>query len=599
MPLQCCLAQTSVTEHGRVNPKRNNVVATEYDTTRYNDGDIREELSRLEQDSRFRAGPRARKVLRYVVQEEVAGRGERIKALSIAIDALGFTGDFTSKNDAAVRAEATRVRRALANYYTSFGSEAPLEIRLPRGTYRPQFVTLSFDASQTETPQTPEAAHDDVSPPKRERLCRDWRGFSIAALIMALLITATFWALTARADRNLTEYPTIVISQQNGGDMSDPGTLMVESINHALIVKLSDFSGIRVVVGETAAQADQILSNLPDSLNRSVYRFDSVVRQKGADWEYEWTVVGADTKSIIAADTVTLDSSVSGGTPEEEIAEDISRRLADRHGVIELQEQRKSTYSLTDRPCILRAYNYYTLIKYDDPISIASCLEAIVAAEPRDADAWGLLAYMNVAAVRHMNEIAAEADTRLKRALEASQRAIEQAPDSSQAHLMRAVTVFQTGELEAFVTEASLARTLNPASVLPLFVTGNRLYQIGHYEEGLALIRHAYEINPTFPNSNKINMLMELYRTGRYEEAIARDASGEWDKGQYAAPMVMTAVYGQMGDQKRAALETEKLIALWPTVGADVKQWVRTNRMLPELANKLLVGLTKAGILVD
>jgi tetratricopeptide (TPR) repeat protein len=203
---------------------------------------------------------------------------------------------------------------------------------------------------------------------------------------------------------------------------------------------------------------------------------------------------------------------------------------------------------------------------------------------------------MNVALVRHMMVSGEAADKALARAMEASQRAIEIAPDSSQAHLMRAVTLFQVGQLDGFVAESSLAQKLNPASIQPLFVTGNRLYQMGRYAEGLALIDKAYKINPTFPNVNKIMFLLELYRRGQYNEAIRRDAEGEWDKRQYSAPMFMTAIYGEMGETEKAKAELANLTTLWPTVGANIRTWLKINHFTDEISEKLVDGLVKAGL---
>lgn len=81
--------------------------------------------------------------LRFVVDETLAGRAERIKAYTIAADALGCDASFDPQNDPIVRVEAGWLRRALDHYYTDGGSSDPVVIELPRGHYVPAFRAIT------------------------------------------------------------------------------------------------------------------------------------------------------------------------------------------------------------------------------------------------------------------------------------------------------------------------------------------------------------------------------------------------------------------------------------------------------------------------
>jgi hypothetical protein len=74
-----------------------------------------------------------------VVEEQLAGHGSRLKAYTIAADALGRDANFDPQNDPIVRVEAGRLRRALDHYYTNGGCDDPIVIELPRGHYVPVF----------------------------------------------------------------------------------------------------------------------------------------------------------------------------------------------------------------------------------------------------------------------------------------------------------------------------------------------------------------------------------------------------------------------------------------------------------------------------
>lgn len=76
-------------------------------------------------------------LLKYVVSEELEGRGDRIKAYSIATDVFGRGIDFDANTDSIVRVEFRRLRQSLEHYYLTKGSAANIRIEFPSGTYRP------------------------------------------------------------------------------------------------------------------------------------------------------------------------------------------------------------------------------------------------------------------------------------------------------------------------------------------------------------------------------------------------------------------------------------------------------------------------------
>ncbi|GAB4361178.1 MAG: hypothetical protein Kow00114_15470 [Kiloniellaceae bacterium] len=82
-------------------------------------------------------GSRLRPLLRYLVVEELEGRGDRLKAYSIATDVFGRGDDFDPNTDSIVRVEVHRLRQALDHYYATQGASEPLQIHVPKGSYRP------------------------------------------------------------------------------------------------------------------------------------------------------------------------------------------------------------------------------------------------------------------------------------------------------------------------------------------------------------------------------------------------------------------------------------------------------------------------------
>lgn len=96
-----------------------------------------EVVRHLEECGALGAGGRLPALLRYLVSEELAGRGDRLKAYAIATEVLGRTSSFDPSQDSIVRVEVARLRRALDYYYATEGRAEALRITIPRGGYRP------------------------------------------------------------------------------------------------------------------------------------------------------------------------------------------------------------------------------------------------------------------------------------------------------------------------------------------------------------------------------------------------------------------------------------------------------------------------------
>src|SRR5262249_16760799 len=85
----------------------------------------------------FQGSGRAQALLKFVVEETIGGRTERLKEYTIGAEALGRGEAFDPRTDPIVRAEASRLRSRLERYYAGEGRGDPLLIVLPKGSYVP------------------------------------------------------------------------------------------------------------------------------------------------------------------------------------------------------------------------------------------------------------------------------------------------------------------------------------------------------------------------------------------------------------------------------------------------------------------------------
>ena len=104
------------------------------------ESEIRDALNRVLKSQEFLRSKRISSFLRFVVEETLAGRGERLKAFTIAQEVFGRDETYDPRTDAIVRVEAGRLRRRLKHYYETKGRDAPVLINIPKGTYTPDFT---------------------------------------------------------------------------------------------------------------------------------------------------------------------------------------------------------------------------------------------------------------------------------------------------------------------------------------------------------------------------------------------------------------------------------------------------------------------------
>ena len=175
--------------------------------------EVRAALERILASRCFQQAGRASDFLRFVVEQTLAGSGQRLKGYTIGVEVFGRPADFDAQSDALVRVEAGRLRRRLVEYYAGEGCADPIRIALPRGTYAADF---EFACAREQPLPAPMPDSEIAKSP------HPWRYAALtlgALLICAVGIIA--WqqtslrkaesALAAAAVPQRTEWPRILV----------------------------------------------------------------------------------------------------------------------------------------------------------------------------------------------------------------------------------------------------------------------------------------------------------------------------------------------------------------------------------------------------
>src|SRR5262249_46527739 len=109
------------------------------------------------------SSPSLCRLLRYVVEETLAGRNTTLKEYSLGVEVFGRGEAFDPRMDPIVRVQARNLRVRMAQYYEGAGASDTLLIELPKRTYVPVFrVRNGVEAPAVETPV--EAAAESATP---------------------------------------------------------------------------------------------------------------------------------------------------------------------------------------------------------------------------------------------------------------------------------------------------------------------------------------------------------------------------------------------------------------------------------------------------
>jgi TolB-like protein len=101
--------------------------------------EIRAQLQRLERGRVFAGSERLLELLRYLVEESLAGRSAALREGGIGNAVYRREPPYDPRIDSTVRVEARRLRQKLGDYYKGEGQPDPVVIGLPLGRYVPEF----------------------------------------------------------------------------------------------------------------------------------------------------------------------------------------------------------------------------------------------------------------------------------------------------------------------------------------------------------------------------------------------------------------------------------------------------------------------------
>jgi hypothetical protein len=110
---------------------------------------ILQQLDRLLANIHFSNSKRFPSFLRFIVGEELDGRGEQLKERQVGIAVFERQASYDTTSDPIVRVTAAEIRKRIAQYYQESGHAGELRISLPPGSYVPHFEWPESEGDST------------------------------------------------------------------------------------------------------------------------------------------------------------------------------------------------------------------------------------------------------------------------------------------------------------------------------------------------------------------------------------------------------------------------------------------------------------------
>lgn len=564
------------------------------------EGDVRAQLERILDCPEFPTAGQGHAFLRYVVEEALSGRGDRIKAYSIAIEVFNRDERFT-QDDPVVRIEAGRLRRALERYYLISGQNDPVRIDIPKGRYVPSF-------EWAEPPPAPVAPDPEPAPqPSISDLLRHWITPSfVTALLLAVSAGLIAFGLlgrppsaSSRAGTALApDEPTLVIAPFANLGEGLEAKLYTTGLTEELLTALPRFKELKVYGRETS---ESLSPEVDPSLVRGQlgahYLLAGGVRASGDRVRVTARLLDTATGAIVWSETYDNDLRSRGLFEiQSDVANKVATAVAQPYGIIsQLDSANPPPDDLGAYACTLHFYAYRTDLSAEQHAVVRDCLESAVARYPTYATAWAMLSITYLDEDRFKYNERSGSPAPLERALKAARRSVELDPSNTRALQALMTVLFFNRQLTESLRIGEQALATNPNDTELMGEYGTRLALSGQWQRGAALLKQALSSNPGAGGYYHGSLALAAYMLHDDDTAFAEIKQTDLQKFPLFH-LIAAVIYAERGLASDATREGAAFVEMRPGFLPNLRAELDSRNIRPEDQARMIAGVRKAGL---
>ncbi|WP_439623590.1 adenylate cyclase [Shinella sp.] len=560
--------------------------------------EIRTELDRILSSREFPGTGRAAAFLRYVVEETLAGRANRLKGYSIAIEVFGRDETFT-QDDPVVRIEAGRLRRSLERYYLVEGDKDPIRIDIPKGGYTPAF---SWNAVASATPMEP------LPVPSRPTLTTGpgWRARgAVLAGVAAVLAASAYWIAgglasgpTSLLDDAVRDMPTLVVAPFANLDGGPDAQLYSVGLTEELLTALPRFKEIKVFGRETSKSlsSDVDASKVREALGARYLLAGGVRTSPGRLRVTARLLDTADGEILWSRD---YDKDLASGdlfAIQTDVARRVATAIAQPYGVMaQVDAANPPPDDLGAYECTLRFYAYRSELSAEAHAGARTCLETTVERYPTYSTAWAMLSIMYLDEDRFNFNPEVGAEPPLQRALKAARRATQLDGNNTRGLQALMMALFFNKELTEAMRVGEQALATNPNDTELMGELGTRMALAGEWQRGAALLDQAIALNPAGGGFYHGTRALAAYMLKDNETAVREITKANMQKFPLFHA-VAAVIYAEAGMMEAARREGDIFAVMQPDFLQNIIAELTVRNVRPEDRSRLMAGLRKAGL---
>ena len=524
-------------------------------------GVIREQLERILAAPEFINACQLSRFLRFVVEETLDGRANKIKQYTVAVGALKCESGFDPKIDPIVRVTAGRLRQTLRRYYETEGAQDPISISIPKGTYVPVFRSNEIADSNGAPSIVPEQQ-------------------------------AAPYQLT------MPQGPSIVVLPFDCLMNTHEQLYQADGLAEQLVVTFNRFPEY-LLIGPLPRQSDSLVYQDLRAVGQEYgaqFVLSGSLRRQGQLLRLIIKLTDAQTGGAVWAETYDNDGNLGDLFAFEDMAvSQITAVLGDYFGVIPRclveESMTKATEDTAVYDAILRYYHYLAVYTEESHTAALAALTQAVKIAPDYPLTLALLADM-----KYLDYHLLGAD---KAVLEAVERltlcALTIDPRCQHGRFIQAFTYYHEEHKELFVQKLEQAIALNPNNVFLLFSASIYLTIVGEWEQGMKLLAKAKRLNPHYPSWIHMSAFLVAYLQENYEEALT-NAKQINLPNLYVDPLIRAAALGQLGRKDEGETAVSELLTLQPDFAQHGQNLMRRLFFSNDNVQTLADGLQKAGL---
>ncbi|MDR9776996.1 adenylate cyclase [Rhizobium hidalgonense] len=459
--------------------------------------DIRFQLDRIIASPEFPRVGRSAAFLTYVTEEALAGRAERIKGYTIAVEVFKRSEAF-KQDDPVVRIEAGRLRRLLERYYLVAGQHDPIRIDIPKGGYAPSFVwnEKADDA----------VAHDvDIPVPRRSSFGLQHLmpvGFGVGVMLgLSVVAIGLFAHMLAGQSKPLPfpEGPTLVVAPF--ADLGDgpQSELYSVGLTEELLTALPRFKEVHVFGRETSRS---LSPGVPASQVRGElgarFLLAGGVRVSGERVRVTARLVETDTDKILWSATYDDDTHVRDlFSIQSDVANKVATAVAQPYGIMaQADAVNPPPDDVGVYTCTLGFYAYRAHLTVDQHADVRNCLEQAVERYPSFSTGWAMLSIIYLDEERFRFNTRSGTPAAVEHSLSAARRGVQLDAGNTRALQALMTALFFNQQVAEALKIGEQALETNPNDTELLGEFGTRVAQSGQWERGAALLDRAIALNP-------------------------------------------------------------------------------------------------------